>query len=64
MVLWTVRRLDHEYQAVLHRLGSDTFELRMMRDGQETYVVSLSSEQAAVEESERYREVLVRSGPM
>lgn len=63
-VLWTVRRLDHEYQAAVQRVEHGGVELRIIRDGKLMFAESWSSEQGAVEESERYRELLVPSGPL
>ena len=62
-ILWTVRMLGHEYQAAIQRLENGACELQLFRDGVLTFAERWQSEQGAVEESERYRELLARSGP-
>jgi len=62
-VLWTVRMLDHEYQVAIQGLEDGACELRLIRDGVVTFAERWSSEQGAIEESERYRELVARWGP-
>jgi hypothetical protein len=57
-VLWTVQRSHHEYRADLLILG-DNVELRIIRDGSLMFAERWPSEQAAIEESEAYRALLV-----
>jgi len=57
-VLWTVKRRDREYRAELFSLD-DYVELRIIRDGSLMSAQAWPSEQAAIEESEAYRALLL-----
>jgi len=57
-VLWSVGRANHEYRAEL--LGIDGhFDLRIVRDGDVLFAQPWLSEHQAIEESERYRALLL-----